>query len=150
MFWALRALVLAVWALWHPGIERSGFAGEIASAITIVVIADGARAPVMGSHAEDAVLMAVYAYRESSLREGLSGDEGRSWGVWQLPAAAGKLDVISQARAWLVLLHRGAIVCPKSPAAPLAGGCAAARRVADRRAATARKLLTAALARRAD
>jgi hypothetical protein len=50
----------------------------------------------------------------------------------------------AQARAWLALLHEGARVCPASPAAPLSGGCVAARSTADRRATRARRLLESA------
>lgn len=142
----LRALILTVWAIWYPGAERSGDAPAIASAIAQVVVEDGAQAPVYESHDLDAVVMAVYALRESWLRDGLSGDGGRSWGVFQQPAYVGRADIVTQARAWLYTLHVAAEVCPESPAAPLAGGCVQARVVADRRARTARRLLARALA----
>lgn len=143
---ALRTIVLTCWALWYPGAERSSDAPAIANAIVVAVLEDADNAPVTGSHAEDAALMAVYALRESWLRHGLVGDGGRSFAVWQQPAYVGRLSIEEQARAWLFTLHAAAEVCPESPAAPLAGGCERARAVADRRARTARRLLARALA----
>lgn len=142
----LTATILVLWRLWYPGAERMKAAPTIAAAIALVVLEDGAEAPVYGSHAEDAAVMAVYALRESWLRDGLAGDDGRSWGVWQQPAYVGKADIVTQARAWLQTLHYAAEICPESPAAPQSGGCQQARRVADRRVRKARELLARALA----
>jgi hypothetical protein len=88
--------------------------------------------------------MAYYAIRESWLTHDAIGDGGRSFGVWQLRSASGRADLSTQAHAWLALLHEGARICPASPAAPLSGGCVAARSTADRRATKARSLLESA------
>ncbi len=139
----LRLLVFAIWSSVHPLAARAGDAFEIATAIASVVSED-AQPPVFGSHDEDAAVMAYYALRESWLRKGAIGDHGRSFGVWQQAPERGRADVLTQARAWLALLHDGARTCPASPAAPLSGGCVSARGIADRRVARARALLEGA------
>ena len=136
----LRALIVAIWAAIHPAAPKLHDASEIADAITTAVNEDQ-QPPVFGSREEDAAMMAYWALRESWLAKGAVGDGGRSYGVWQEPAVTGRADVLTQARAWLVALHEGARICPASPAAPLSGGCWAARSVANRRVARARALL---------
>lgn len=136
----LHALIVAIWAAIHPAAPKLHDASEIADAITIAVNEDK-EPPVFGSREEDAAIMAYYALRESWLAKGAVGDGGRSYGVWQEPAITGRADVLTQARAWLVTLHEGARICPASPAAPLSGGCWAARSLANRRVARARTLL---------
>jgi hypothetical protein len=42
--------------------------------------------------------MAYYALRESWLRNGLIGDGGRSFGVWQDSPATGRANLVTQAR----------------------------------------------------
>jgi hypothetical protein len=135
--------VLTIWGAIHPAAPHLHDASRIADAIQAAVTAD-AEAPVFGSRDEDAAVMAYYALRESWLSSSAVGDGGRSFGVWQLRSASGRADLETQARAWLALLHEGARICPASPAAPLSGGCTAARSTADRRATRAHALLEAA------
>lgn len=140
---SLKILVFAVWSAIHPSAPKLVDAPEIASAI-VTVVSEDPKPPVFGSREEDAAVMAYWALRESWLRKGVVGDQGRSFGVWQEPASTGKADVLTQARAWVAVLREGARLCPESPAAPLSGGCVAARRLADRRVKRARALLEAA------
>lgn len=136
----IKLLVLAIWALVHPTAPRLRDAQQIATAIDTAISQD-VDPPVFGSREEDAAVMAYYAIRESWLAHDAVGDGGKSFGVWQMQSAAGRADVMTQARAWLWLLHQSARVCPESPAAPLSGGCVAARSLADRRTAKAHQLL---------
>ena len=136
----LKALVMAIWSAMHPMAPSLPDAHEIADAIVIAVSQDAAP-PVFGSREEDAAVMAYYALRESWLRKHVVGDGGRSFGVWQESSRTGRADVVTQARAWLVLLHEGARICPANPAAPLSGGCQAAARLAARRVTKALELL---------
>jgi hypothetical protein len=129
---SLKVIVLAIWAAVHPGAPRLPDAAPIAAAIETAVSQD-VEPPVFGSREEDAAVMAYYAIRESWLTHDAIGDGGRSFGVWQLRSASGR-----------ALLHEGARICPASPAAPLSGGCVAARSTADRRATKARSLLESA------
>jgi hypothetical protein len=140
---SLKALVLAIWAAIHPSAPKLPDAPEIASAIETVITQDNLP-PVFGSREEDAAVMAYYALRESWLRKHAVGDGGRSFGVWQENERTGRADVLTQARAWLYMLHEGARICPDNPAAPLSGGCTAASRIAARRVAKARELLAVA------
>jgi hypothetical protein len=139
----LKLLVLTIWAAVHPAAPRLPDAPQIAAAIDTAVSQD-AEPPVFGSREEDAAVMAYYAIRESWLSHDAVGDGGLSFGVWQMRSASGRADLSTQARAWLALLHAGARSCPASPAAPLSGGCVAARSTADRRATKARRLLESA------
>ena len=139
----LKLLVLTIWGAIHPAAPHLHDASLIAEAIDAAVTHD-AEPPVFGSRDEDAAIMAYYALRESWLSSGAVGDGGRSFGVWQMRSASGRADLGTQARAWLSLLHEGARICPASPAAPLSGGCTAARSTADRRATRAHLLLEAA------
>src|SRR5580704_9332744 len=119
---SLKTLVLAIWAAIHPAAPTLPDAPEIADAIVVAVSQDPLP-PVFGSREEDAAVMAYYALRESWLRKRAVGDGGRSFGVWQENATTGRADVVTQARAWLFMLHEGARICPDNPAAPLSGGC---------------------------
>ena len=136
----MRAAIVAMWALIHPGLPASGDGPEVAADIAQAVVEDGENAPVYSSHAEDAALMAYYAYRESWLRSS-AVDAAGCMGVWQFCSPIGRASILTQARAWLRLLHDGKALCPDSPAAPLSGGCAQARGLADRRGQRARELL---------
>jgi len=140
---SLKIIVLAIWAAVHPAAPKLPDAAPIAAAIETAVTQD-AEPPVFGSREEDAAVMAYYALRESWLTHDAVGDGGLSFGVWQLRSASGRADLTTQARAWLALLHEGARICPASPAAPLSGGCVAARTTADRRAVRAKSLLESA------
>ena len=140
----LSALCLALWTALSPAVARTSDAREIAAAIERAVSGD-TLPPVFGSREADARVMARYAYDESRVQihpphwldpvTGLPVDS-RAFGPWQshVPEST-PLDV--QARRWLAALHEGARICPASPAAPLSGGCARARRLADRRVAAA-------------
>lgn len=136
----LRTLVLAIWAAIHPAAPKLPDAPEIAVAIETVITQDP-RPPVFGSREEDAAVMAYWALRESWLRKNAVGDGGRSFGIWQEQAASGRADILTQARAWLYMLHEGARICPDNPAAPLSGGCRNAAGLARRRVTKARELL---------
>lgn len=151
----LRALILAVWAAMHPSLAHVGDADAIASGIAQAVVEDGARAPVMSSHAEDAILMAYWGARESGLRLHASNPTERSHGFLQQDARyGGKGSAYVQARAWLWMLHQGKRICPERPSAIAWGACHArdvltGRDVADlaaERESAARELLTKALA----
>jgi hypothetical protein len=135
----LRALVLSVWTAIHPGLPTMGDAPAIADTIALTVEQD--RDPVFGDQDFEAAVMAYWALRESSLLRRAVGDNGQSWGVWQEPREVGSRDLETQARFWLRRLHMGALECPESPAAPLSGGCRAARQLADRRIERVREIL---------
>jgi hypothetical protein len=102
---AYKALVLLMWHFLAPGAERLANAPRIADAIVAAVQADAAAAPVYGSHAEDAAVMAYFAVRESWLNPGAVGDGNRSFGVWQMRGACAHVSVEAQARCWLAQLH---------------------------------------------
>lgn len=153
----LRALVLVLWSVLAPGLERSGDARAIAAAAVDAVLEDGGGPPVFGSHVEDLAVMAYFAARESSLQAGAVGDGGLAVGPWQLHGAAGRAPLHDQARTWLHLLHEGAARCPSSPAAIAWGGCdvdlrpygtrATSAQMGRKRVVRARALLVEALAR---
>lgn len=63
----LRALVLAVWSVLAPGLERSRDAGAIATATVDAVLEDAANAPALSSHVEDLAVMAYFAARAREL-----------------------------------------------------------------------------------
>jgi hypothetical protein len=137
----LVALVLAVWAAFHPRAPMLADALPIARAWAQAVGEDR-RAPVFGSRDEDLAVGAYYALRESWLTAHAVGDGGKSHGAWQEQSDAGRRDLLTQARAWLELLHEGARTCPAAPTAPLSGGCVAARKMAERRVLRALSLLS--------
>lgn len=150
LFEALRALCFAVWSAMTPSYAHAGDAAMIANAIAQAVVEDGANAPVMSSHAEDAALMAVYAARESNLDVGamhrpVNARDHESAGPWQLGLEWRSRPLAQQGKAWLYILREGARICPTSPAAPLSGGCRAARGLAERRTTEGRELLAVAL-----
>jgi hypothetical protein len=102
------ATILALWHLLSPGLERLPTAAPIAAAIATACAEDAARgyadAPL------EAAVMAVYAYRESSLRPAVTGDGGRSCGMLQMRCELVRgLDLTGQARLWLSLVHRSSL-----------------------------------------
>lgn len=136
----LRALCFAIWTAISPLAPQAPDAGAIAQAIAETVAADAD--PVFGDRDLEAAVDAYYAFRESRLRRAPKpGDGGKSFGAWQEQSEAGRRDLRTQAAYWLELLHWGARACPASPAAPLSGGCLAARALADRRVDRATELL---------
>jgi hypothetical protein len=142
------ALALAVWATVHPRAPRLADAPAIARAWAQAVDED-TRPPVFGSKDRDCAIGAYWALRESWLNAHAVGDAGKSHGAWQEQTAAGKADLLTQARAWRDLLRAGARVCPASPAAPLSGGCEPGhkgRKLADRRVRNALRALDEARA----
>ena len=137
---ALIALCLALWSHLAPGLERQGDARAVAEAIATAVERDGANAPVTGSHAEDAALLAYYAALESGLHvhpRAWSWDAraGVSVGPWQLraPLATGR-TLAEQAASWLALARAGGIA-----------GVDSSPSRAERRGRRARALLAGAL-----
>lgn len=137
----LRALVFAVWGAVHPLAPQMRDAPAIAWAIARAVDEDPD--PVFGDAETEAAVAAYWALRESWLRREVVGDGGRSFGVWQEPRFVGKGPLRAQATYWLRLLHEGQRICPASPAAPLSGGCERAWKLADRRVAETRAILSA-------
>jgi len=127
MIQSLRLLVIAVWASINPALPHTHDAPQIATAIATAVAQDSGNPPVFTSHAEDAAVMAYWAYRESSLRLHVTGDGGKSFGFLQIRSPAAHRDAITQARSWLYMLHQGKRMCTASEGAPGAimwGGCA--------------------------
>lgn len=134
----LRLVLLAFLHVLHPTTPVLVDELQVLDAVVRVVGEDPAP-PVFGSREADGAAMLLWAWHESEFRD---APPPRSWdaralrscGVWQEPCATtGRLDVATQARAWLALLHLGARLCPESPAAPLSGGCDQAHGLAGRR-----------------
>jgi hypothetical protein len=147
----LRALVFSVWASVHHG-PLPADADPIADAIVAAVMADAGNAPALGSHALDAVTMALWSEHESHLQREprpVSWDARAlvSCGPWQIRCDLARSHSVGwQARYWLAYLHHGARVCPDSPAAPLSSGsCHRGRALADWRVSRARAVLSALL-----
>jgi hypothetical protein len=133
---ALLALVLSV-------LGPSPDAAPIARAIVAAVEADACNAPVTTDHASDAVLLAVFARRESSalLRpapQSWDARAGRSAGPWQMSPSVAKLPLERQASLWLRWAREGGV-------AGLCGYGRAGRRIARQRLSEARAALTTAL-----
>ena len=110
----LVALVLRALHLLHPGLERAGDAQDVAEAIAGAVVADAGNAPLTGSHAQDAVLLAVYAAHESGLRmhppaESWDARARVSCGAWQLRCSLTRGTLEEQARTWLRLARTGGL-----------------------------------------
>ena len=102
------AFVLALWALLSPGAERLPTAAPIADAIAVACAEDAARGYVDAPL--EAATMAVYAFRESSLRPGVTGDGGKSCGAWQMQCSAvRRLTLTDQARLWLSWVHASSL-----------------------------------------
>jgi hypothetical protein len=96
----LLALVLRALGPGHDAVP-------IAHAIVGAVEADAGNAPLTGSHAEDALVMAVFARRESNANvrpRPLSWDArgGISCGAWQMRCSFTRWHSLAeQAKAWL-------------------------------------------------
>ena len=150
----IRALVLAVWAAASPAFARTPSAPAISQAIAVAVLEDALHAPALGSHAEDAAMLAEIVLEESNVQvapRAQSWDSlaGVSCGAFQERCADLPPTLVGQARRALQLLHAGALSCPAHPGSPYLGGCAhgLARAIGDRRLARARDRLRAHLVR---
>jgi hypothetical protein len=153
---SLIAFILAIWASYAPGSQRSASAHRIAESISQAIEADSKSAPVYGSHIEDTAFMAFFAIRESSLVLSAVGDGGRSHGVWQMKGRCGQASVEEQAGCWLRLLHTAKDKCPDHPIAMMWGQCTGlvpyghgkkpVEQLAAKREEIARRLLGDALA----
>lgn len=141
MIETILALVISVQAAIAPGAERYGEAADIAKAIAYAVAAEAS--PVLESRELDAAVLAVWAWKESNNRARAVGDGGRSCGAWQETCASPTVAYTPKLAAAreLDLARAGVVICPEQPFAPLSGGCKAARKLADRRVAWARRLL---------
>lgn len=145
----LRALVLALW--WASGVPATPEAVRIAGALSQAVLDDAEAPPVLGSHVEDLAAMAEWTRLESGVHADprpFSWDAraGVSCGILQERCEYVRAHgLVDQAREWLRLAHRGAVLCPESPLAPLSGGCRGARKLADGRVERERELLGALL-----
>lgn len=148
----LQALTLCVWSHAHPAFAASPDAQPLASAIATAVSEDAARAPVFGSHAEDAAVMAQVVLEESNVQldprpQSWDAKAHVSCGAFQLPCNRLPATLTGQARMALWLLHRGRDACPDSPASSYLGGChGLARAIGDRRVIRARAALRLLLA----
>ena len=137
----LVALILRALALYHPGLERTGDVQDVAEAIADTVTSDAGNAPLTGSHAEDAVLLAVYAAHESGLRadpvpSSWDARAGVSCGPWQMRCGAVRYAPLSaQAATWLRWARAGGL-----------GGLDSSPARARRRAGRAHALLARAIA----
>jgi hypothetical protein len=143
---SLKSLCIAVWTALSPASAQTSDAVEIAESIATAVLERDL--PVFKTIEEDAAIAAVWAYGEtggtlSRHPRPMSWDAkaGLSCGVWQQRCNSLAPTILGQARSELWLMHRGAVLCPSQPMAPLSGGCQAGRRLADRRVARARTLL---------
>ena len=140
-----QALVFAVWSAIHPHAGKSGDAPVIAAAIATAVSEDEARGAKDGPI--EAALLAVFAWHESNVQmvpfpDSWDSKAGLSCGPWQQSCEAVRgMAALGQARRWLGLLHEGTASCPKTPLAPISGGCEAARKVGFKRLYRATMLL---------
>jgi hypothetical protein len=134
---ALLALVVSCLG---PGPD----ARPIAAAIVEAVELEAGVAPLTGSHAEDACLLARFAHHESgaSLHPAAASWDahaGLSAGPWQMPSSLASLPLERQACLWLRWAREGGV-------AGLCGYGRAGRRIARQRLSEARAALTMALA----
>jgi hypothetical protein len=145
---SLKAICFAIWAAMSPSSTRAADAVDIAESIATAVMEQDA--PVFRDVEEDAAMLAVWAFGETggSLSryprpQSWDAKAGLSCGVWQQRCRSIPPTILGQARDEIWLMRRGAVLCPEQPMAPLSGGCRAGRRLADRRVARARALLSA-------
>lgn len=152
----LKALTLSVFAAAAPAFARAPAAPALSDAIAIVVLEDASNAPALGSHAEDAAMLAQVVLEESNVQlapraQSWDAKAGRACGAFQELCEDLSPTLVGQARKALWLLHAGAAACPQSPGAPYLGGTGVrcrtglARRIGDRRLARARAALRAHL-----
>lgn len=146
----LLHVVLTTWVTFHPGLETSRHASEIADAIAFeVLLSDGgvdADGRIANANDESsdrlAAVMAEWAAEESWLNPRAVGDGGSAFGVWQIHGAEGWGSLLTQARGWLARLEGASSVCPEHPLAVLSSGsCFRAHRLVARRLAIVKKAL---------
>lgn len=152
MLTLLKALTISVFAAASPAFARAPAAPALSEAIAVAILEDGPNAPVFGSHAEDAAVLAQVVLEESNVQlaprpQSWDAKAGRACGPFQERCEDLPPTLLGQARKALFLLHRGRQACPESPAAPYLGGCrrGLARRLADRRVERARMALRAVM-----
>ena len=123
----LVTVCFSIWTAIHPMAPRTPDARAIAEATADAVLADAAAGlpPVLGSYPEDVAVQAYWAFRESNLRHNAIGDNGRSFGTWQMRGAyCGQGATIArQARCWRQLAREGRRMCRAAPYAIMWGGC---------------------------
>lgn len=152
----LYTAVLRTWMTLAPGAVMPD-AHEVAQAIEYAVENDPKPVPFTAtsmnngsSKLRDAVLMAVYAERESHVQQHpkcLSWDckAGLSCGVWQMPCRFVKAhDLRDQAVHWIEMFRGGRQACDL-PGAIMCGHC---RKAAPRRMATERWVTSYRIAKR--
>lgn len=149
----LQALTLSVWAAAAPAFARMPDAPALSEAIAVAILEDSENPPALGSHAEDAAMLAQVALEESNVQrapvaQSWDAKAGRACGAFQLRCEGLPRTLVEQARRALWMLHAGASACPSSPGAPYLGGCAhgLAKALGDRRLMRARAALRAHLA----
>lgn len=145
----LAQICYAIWLALSPHSPRPPDADVLASAIATAVDADPV--PVFGDADTEAAVAAVFVFYESRVRlhpeqwiDPRTGEpaDSHARGAYQIRGHAGEGNALTQTYAWLALLHDGEKRCADSPAAPLSGSCLLARRLADRRVALAKRLLS--------
>jgi len=95
----LKPIILTIWMLLAPGAQRLPSASPIADAIVSATTDE-----------REAALLALYAWRESSLRPEVTGGGGRSCGPWQMRCSAVRgLSLGAQARLWLSWVHASSL-----------------------------------------
>jgi hypothetical protein len=116
----LTATILALWALLAPGAERLPTARPIAEAI----------ASASGGDERLAAILALYAFRESSLRPGVTGDGGASCGAWQMKCTLVRgMSLEQQARTWLTWVQASSLASVDSSPSRAARRVALAERL---------------------
>ncbi len=144
----LADFVLAMMTLLAPGRDHA----ELGDAIVRVV--DQERPLFVDDsdkHRTSAILVAV-AFRESSLRLGITGDKGRSFCAMQIHESSGGssallTDGVACIRKGLAMLRISLQVCPSAPIAWYAAGPTGCTNVRARRISLDRMSLAARLVR---
>jgi hypothetical protein len=148
---SLHALILSLWISLSPTHTLPIEAEPVAAAIVSTIEADAGNTPVLRSHVEDGLMMAVYAFAESGVQThpvAVSWDARAhvSCGLWQQPCRFVERSSLRQQAGWeLAAMRLGKRLCPAWPFAPLIGGCRvpAARRQAGNRMRILRRFLQA-------
>lgn len=156
---SLHALILALWTSMSPSHTLPTEAEPVAAAIVSTIDADAqaGNTPVLRSHVEDGLMMAVYAYSESAVQThplAVSWDAKAhvSCGVFQQPCRFVERSSLRQQAGWELAAFRTAKRMCGGSLAPLIGGCRvqAARSQAQNRLRTLRRFEAAALSQARD